>query len=387
MITLFIYNCRSMWARWPTLAIAVFGIASTTCVFIASLALENGFRTTLVASGSRQNILVRRAGATSENDSMIDLDQIREVESAPGLAYEGNEPLSVSEAVVIGSFPLKSGTNANIQLRGTEPNVLQVREGVKMQSGRLFQPGTREMIVGRNVPRAYRGLQMGSIVKFAGQSWNIVGVFDGGGSTFDSEIWCDRHVLNGVYRRSDRNIQSATLRLVSPSRFHEFYDWVEANPSFTMQVQRERDFYEQQSHGVVLLISVLGAILAITMAIGAILGAANMIHLAEIARLREFAILQAIGFRRRIVIFCVTCEALLLALSGTVAAIVLVLPLNALTVGTISASFSRVEFAFRTTPAIMFRGFIFCTFIALLSAIWPAISACRQLGHLRSPQS
>ena len=61
-----IYNLRSVKARWTSAIVAVVGIAGTVGVFVAMLSLAHGFRATLVASGSPDNALILRAGATSE---------------------------------------------------------------------------------------------------------------------------------------------------------------------------------------------------------------------------------------------------------------------------------------------------------------------------------
>jgi putative ABC transport system permease protein len=78
------YNLRRLRVRWTSSVVAVLGIAGTVGVFVAMLSLARGFQATLVASGSTHNAIVRRAGSTSEMESMVTLDQVRVVEDAPG---------------------------------------------------------------------------------------------------------------------------------------------------------------------------------------------------------------------------------------------------------------------------------------------------------------
>src|SRR6202165_2594376 len=199
-----VYNLRSVKARWTSAIVAVLGIAGTVGVFVAMLALARGFRATLVASGSAENAIIRRAGSTGEIDGVIGLDQVRVIQDAPGMAHAGPEALMSPEVVVIAAFPLKTtGTDANVQVRGLSPNVLKVRSNVHISEGRSFEPGLTELIVGRNATAAYEGFDIGKTVRFGGGTWKVVGVFDAGGSAFDSEIWCDARVLNQVYKRPE----------------------------------------------------------------------------------------------------------------------------------------------------------------------------------------
>jgi putative ABC transport system permease protein len=182
-----IYNYRSVKARWTSAIVAVLGIAGTVGVFVAMLSLARGFKATLVASGSPDNAIIMRAGATSEMMSGVALDNVKILQDKPGVARNDNGPLITSEVVVVAPFPLKStGTDANVQVRGVSANVLNIRNNVKMVQGRMFQPGLAELIVGKNANSTYSGLTLGNKVVFGGGHWEVVGVFDAGGSAFDS---------------------------------------------------------------------------------------------------------------------------------------------------------------------------------------------------------
>ena len=182
-----IYNVRSVRARWTSTIVAVLGIAGTVGVFIAMLSLAHGFKATLVASGSPDNALVLRAGSPSEMMGGVTLDSIKVIADAPGIARDANGPLLTQEVVGVVPFPLIStGTDANVQIRGVSPNVLDIRKFTKIATGRTFAPGVSELIVGKNASRTYSGLTLGNVVNFAGGHWTVVGIFDAGGSAFDS---------------------------------------------------------------------------------------------------------------------------------------------------------------------------------------------------------
>jgi putative ABC transport system permease protein len=172
-----VYNLRSVRARWTSAIVAVAGIAGTVGVFIAMLSLARGFRATLVSSGSEDNAIVMRAGATAEMMSGVDLDAAKIIQDAPGVAHDSAGPLITSEVVAIAPFPLRStGTDANVQVRGVSANVLTIRKNIKIIEGRMFQPGLSELIVGRNASRTYSGLTLNNTVRFGGGNWTRTGI-------------------------------------------------------------------------------------------------------------------------------------------------------------------------------------------------------------------
>jgi putative ABC transport system permease protein len=372
-----IYNFRSVKARWTSAIVAVLGIAGTVGVFVAMLSLARGFRATLVSSGSVDNAIVMRAGATSEMMSGIGLDTIKILQDKPGVARENGEPLVTSEVVVVAPFPLRStGTDANVQVRGVSPNVLTVRRNVKVVEGRMFHPGLSELIAGRNASNSYSGLTVGNKVRFGGGEWTVVGIFDAGGSAFDSEVWCDGRVNDDVYKRPSNIFQSATVHLTSPGALQEFKDAVTKDPRLNVDVSREIDYYAKQSQAMTRLITVLGGLVAAVMAIGAIFGALNTMYSAVSERIREIAVMRAVGFGALSVVFCFLIEALLISFVGGAIGCLAVLPLNGFTTGAMNwQTFSHLAFAFKITPVLLSGGIVFALAMGVAGGLLPAIHA------------
>jgi putative ABC transport system permease protein len=375
-----IYNIRSVKARWTSTIVAVLGIAGTVGVFVAMLSLARGFRATLVSSGSEDNALVLRGGATSEMMSGIQLDMVKIMQDAPGVAHDGSNPLVTSEVVVIAPFPLRAtGTDANVQIRGVSANVLQVRKNVKIVQGRMFQPGLSELIVGKNASATYSGLTVGNTVDFGSGHWQVVGIFDAGGSSFDSEVWCDARVLDDVYKRPTNIFQSATVHLTSAAAYQQFKDSVTSDPRLNVDVSREIDYYAKQSTTMTRLITVLGGLVAFVMAIGAIFGALNTMYSAVSERGREIGTMRALGFGAAAVVFSFLVEALFISFIGGAIGCIAVLPLNGLTTSTMNMqTFSNIAFAFRITPLLLVGGIIFALAMGLLGGFLPAIRAARR---------
>lgn len=375
-----VYNFRSAKARWTSAIVAVLGIAGTVGVFVAMLALARGFQATLVSSGSPDNAIILRAGSNSEMESGISLTNVNILQDEPGVAHKNGQPLITSEVVVIAPFPLRSThTDANVQVRGVSPNVLTVRPNVRIVKGRMFRPGLAELVVGSNAVKSYSGLSVGNKVHFGGGDWTVTGVFDAGGSAFDSEVWCDANVLDGVYKRPANVFQSATVHLTSPGAFQKFKDAASKDPSLNVDVSREIDYYAKQSQTFTRLITILGGLVAAIMAIGAIFGALNTMYSAVAERNREIAVMRALGFGAAAVVFSFLIEALLISFVGGALGCVAVLPLNGFTTGAMNwQTFSHLAFAFKITPNLMAGGIIFALAMGMVGGLLPAVHAARQ---------
>lgn len=375
-----VYNARSVLARWSSTLVAVLGIAGTVAVFVVVLAMAGGFQATIAASGSRSNAVVLRGGATSEMESALTLEQVKVIGDAPGIARSADDrPLVSAEVVTIAAFPLReSGTDANVQARGVSPMALEVRPNVEIVEGRLFEPGLTELVVGRNVTSTYAGFDLGATVEFGGGTWKIVGIFDAGGSSFDSEIWCDANVLNEVYKRPQNIFQSTVVRLVDPGSFGIFKDALTTDPRLTVDAYVERAWYERQSEMVATMIRVLGFLVASVMAVGAVFAALNTMYSAVSARAREVATLMALGFGGGSVLFSFLVESLIVALAGGALGCLLALPFNGFTAGTINwQTFSHLAFAFRVSPALMLAGIVFALAMGVAGGLPPAVRASR----------
>ncbi|MEW6367646.1 MAG: ABC transporter permease [Acidobacteriota bacterium] len=375
-----IYNLRSIKARWATAIVAVAGIAGAVSVFVAMLGLAKGFQATLISSGSSDNAIVRQAGSTSEMVSLIMRDEADIISTAPGVARDSaGRPIVSAEAVVVISLPRRdTGTDANVQLRGVSEDAMQLRDSARVVAGRFFRAGTAELVVGTGVQRSIRGLQIGDRPKIGGREWQVVGVFDSGGSAFDSELWVDVEVVLPTFNRPLGVYQSMTVRLTSPEVFQNFKDALTADRRQKMTVERELDYYEKQSRMVATVIRSLGFLVAFVMGIGAVFGALNTMYSAVAARGREIATLRALGFRSGSIVASFVFESLVIAFIGGMIGCTGSLGVNGMSVSTINwQTFSHLAFAFRVTPALLAAGIAFALLMGFLGGLPPAIRATR----------
>jgi putative ABC transport system permease protein len=274
-------------------------------------------------------------------------------------------------------IPLRStGTDANVVFRGVSPNVLTIRSNVKIAEGRMFRHGLNEIVVGKNAKATYSGLALGSTIALGSASWQVVGIFDAGGSAFDSEVWGDPHLINGAYNRPDSISQSVTVHLTSPAALQELRDSLTTDPRLNVDVTREIDYYSKQSTRMTQLITILGGFVAAIMAIGAVFGALNTMYSAVAERGREIGTMRALGFGGPSVVFSFLFEALLISFVGGVLGCLAVLPLNGLTTSTMNfQTFSNLAFAFKITFDLLWMGVVFALVMGVLGGMPPAIRA------------
>ena len=372
-----VYNFRSVTARWTSAIVAVLGIAGTVGVFVAMLSLARGFKATLVSSGSDDNAIIMRAGATSELTGGVSLDAVKIAQDAPGIARGSEGPLVTPEIVIVAPIPLIStGTDANVQIRGVSKNVLEIRRRIKIAEGRMFTPGLAEVVVGKNATKSYAGLTIGNVIPLGTVKWKVVGIFDAGGTSFDSEVWADAKLLGPAYGRGENFFQSVTVHLDSPNSLQQVRDALTKDPRLNVDVTREIDYYTKQSGRLTSLITILGGLVAAVMAIGAVFGALNTMYSAVAERGREIGTMRALGFSGVAVVFSFMVEALLISFVGGVLGCLAVWPVNGITTGAMNLqTFSHVAFAFTITPDLLARGVVFALVMGVVGGLLPAIRA------------
>jgi putative ABC transport system permease protein len=370
---------RSIPQRFGSSIVAVIGIAGVVIVFTAVLSIAEGFRVAMRGTGDPQTVIVLRSGSDTEMTSGLSGEDARLIAEAPGIQQGPEGPYASPELFVIVGHPLKrTGTDANVPLRGVTPTVLLAKPQVRIAEGRMLQSGTNEIVVGRAASRQFDGLAVGTSVRWGEGTWTVVGIFEAGGAVYESEIWSDARVLQGAYRRGN-SFQSVYARLESPDRFQAFKDALTTDPRLNVTVIREPDYYAQQSEVLQTVIRSIGFGIAALMGLGAIFGALNTMYSAVANRTREIATLRALGFGSLPVVVSVLVEAVLLSLvGGLIGGGLAWAAFDGYQTATMNwQSFSQVAFAFAVTPALLARGLFYSIVMGLLGGMMPAIRAAR----------
>jgi putative ABC transport system permease protein len=242
----------------------------------------------------------------------------------------------------------------------------------------MFERGRNEVIAGVNAAREFAGLEVGQTIRLGKTEWHVVGIFSDGGGVGDSEMWTDITVLQSAYQRGD-SFQSAVVKLVAPEKFQEFKDFLTSNPQVKVKVERQDDFYSEQSSITTQFITVLGSTIALMMALGALLGALNTMYNAVASRGREIATLRALGFGAAPVVCSVLAESLALALvGGTVGGLAAYLAFDGYAAATMNfQTWSQIAFAFAVTPQLLASGIVIAAIVGFFGGLFPAIRAAR----------
>jgi putative ABC transport system permease protein len=341
--------------------------------------MAKGFERTMVSAGSDDIAVILRSGSTSEMSSGLSNDQALIVANAPGVLKDGNTPLVSAELFVIVDVRKKSNdADANVPFRGVQPSAFDVRRYVRIIEGRMFETGKNEILVGRAAQSEFRGLDVGSTIRFGQTDWTVVGAFEAGGGVSESELWTDVRVLQAAYRRGN-SFQVVRVKLESPASLETLEAALKDDPRIDPDVMSEREFYSSQAQGMTQFIKLVGYPLTILMSIGAIFGALNSMYSSVSVRGKEIATLRALGFGPVSVLVSTIVESTLLAsIGGLLGGALAFLVFNGFQVSTLnSASFSQVVFDFAVTGELLAQGLRVALVIGVVGGFFPAIRAAR----------
>jgi putative ABC transport system permease protein len=374
----FSYVARNLWVRRVTTLLTAVGMALVIFVFTVVLMMSEGIRATLVATGQPDNILVLRKGAGAEINSGISRDQAAIIESLPGIATnkEGKALIS-KEPVVLNNLPKRSnGKPSNVTLRGTSVLGLELRPQVKMIEGRMFRPGTSEIVAGRSISQGFRGTGLGETLHFAQRDWVVVGIFDSGKTGFDSEIWGDNEQMMAAFRRNAYS--TIVFRLNDASATSSLQAAITNDPRLQIDAKPEIQFYAEQSEALATFIRILGLSLSVIFSIGAIVGAMITMFAAVAQRIGEIGTLRALGFRRSAVLVAFLSESLLLSLVGGVIGLFAASWMQAVDISTTNfQTFSELAFQFKLNGEIIFKTLMFSLIMGFIGGFIPAWRASR----------
>jgi len=373
------YNIRNLKLRKGLTIMTALGIALTVTTAVFLMALLAGLKKAFVSSGDPLNVLVMRKGSTAELSGGFDAALFGTLKTLPGIAIDSQgQPIASGEWVVVAVLPRKDRTGeVNVSVRGIMPAGLTLRPNAKLVEGRWFTTGQREVVVGKSIHDRFSGTQVGDMLDFAKGQWKVVGVFNSGGTAYDSEIWGD---LNQIAADFDRlgGLGSVYLRATDAVAADALKNRVSDDQRLKLEGHLETEYYEKQtsSGGA---IKYIGFVVAIIMAVGSSFAAMNTMYAAVAYRSREIATLRVIGFSRPSILTSFVLEALLLSLLGAVVGIVLMLPFNGMSTGIGNqVTFSETVFSLQMTWSVVMTAIIFALVMGLLGGFAPAWHASRQ---------
>ncbi|MGZ9219929.1 MAG: ABC transporter permease [Candidatus Binatia bacterium] len=373
------YIVRSSVSRRLTTAITIIGIALVVFVFTAVLMMANGVQKTLRSTGSDDNLLVARKAAMSEIMSIMDREAAGIIVNLPQVAQAADgTPISSKEVVVIINMnKLGAAGISNVTVRGVEAPAFQLRPQVRITEGRTFNWGAREVIAGAGITKRFVGAQIGEKIKFGGDVWTVVGLFDAAGSGFDSELWGDLNQIADAFRRS--SFSTVTVRLKDPDDLASVTRAFESDNRLQYFVgKREKKFFEEQSEMMATFIRILGIFITVIFSTGSTIGAMITMYGSVANRTTEIGTLRALGFFRRSILIAFLLESLALSFAGGLVGLGFASVLQFFSISTLNfGSFSELAFSFALSPSIIATSLGFSLLMGLLGGFLPAVRAAR----------
>jgi len=376
-----IYNVRSVMQRPISTAFTALGIALVVAVFVAMLALANGFASALTKTGGDDNVLVMRKGADSEMSSGIAKADASIIASFPHVALDGSgKPMVSPETYVVMNIPRVGGDStaiANVVVRGVSQQAFAVRKNINIVSGKTFGSGQSEICLGSKLVPRYRNTGIGEQIRFAGRDWTVVCHFTAAGSSFESEIWGEAEQFQGAMRGGS-GFQSVTFRLKDAAGFEEAKRALTGDQRLQVDAHKESKYYADQSKFLGAMLRFLAIMITSIMSVGAIFGAVNTMYASISSRTPEIAVLLTLGFKPRNVLLSFLAESAVIALIGGVVGCLIALPINGVVTATTNwASFSEIAFAFRITPLLLLQGILFAVVMGVVGGFFPARKASK----------
>jgi putative ABC transport system permease protein len=371
-------NLRSLPARWGVAVVVVVCMTGVSAVMVSMLAMAEGFERTYASSGRPDRAVVIGSGENFEGSSNIARDQAAILAGMPGIRrLADGAPAASFDRYAVGALPMKAGADANIVVRGVGPRVLEVRPEVRLAGGRMFQPGLRELVVGRGAQDQFTGLAPGATVALADTTWTVVGVFEAGGGALESEAWGDAEVVMAAFGLS--GYSSMVALLDSPASFEMFRDTIAADPRLSHAAMREPEYYANQTGILGAGMRGIGYLVAVIMGLGAIFAAVNTMYASIESRSVEIGTLRALGFEGVPIVVSVLLESVALCLLGAALGGALAWTLfNGHVVSTVNgASFTQIAFAFSVGPDLLAQGIALACAVGLLGGLPPALRAVR----------
>jgi len=372
------YNFRNLVVRRTTTLMTALSITLTVTVFVVLMALAQGLESSLSTTGQPLNILIMREGSQSESTSSVTRDSLQVIKYLDGIAKTDKGESWVSpELIVLINLPRRGQTQgSNVTIRGLGPDGPALRPDFKMIAGRFFRSGLREVIISKRISERFQDCGLGEKLKFAKGYWTVVGLFEAGGTAYDSEIWTDANDLSADFDREAYS--SVMLRASDGGAVTRLAEQISNDRRLHLKPLSEREYYESQTRFAA-PIKALGLFIAALMAVGASFAAMNTMYAAVARRTKEIGTLRVVGYSRASILLSFILESVLIALLGGLLGCVLSLPVNGITTGTTNfATFSEVAFNFRITPRLLTDGMIFAVFMGVIGGFFPAWRAAHE---------
>jgi ABC-type lipoprotein release transport system permease subunit len=369
------YNSRYLMVRWKTTMMTAAGFTLVVAAMIIMLAFVNGVEKVCKTSGEPENVIVLNKGNSDEVLSQLNNNIVTQVEHTDGVLRSSNgQPVASRELfMVLHHYRTSTEEYQFLQVRGVNPAAFDVHTHLSIAKGANFQPGQRQVIVGRSVARE-QGLAVGDTLALGKADWKVAGIFEANGAAFESEVWCGLSELASQFRREGL-YSTVVLRAADTEQAKRLANALQNSRTISVDAQTETAYYEAQAEQSKVI---MRAALVITwfMGLGAVFGVMNTMFAAIGQRIKDIAVMRILGFRGREVLMSFLIEAILISVLGGVLGTMVGLAANGFT-RTAAIGAREIEFAFHVDSTIVAIAMTFSIVMGIVGGLLPALSAMR----------
>jgi putative ABC transport system permease protein len=361
---------RSLKTRaWQSLVIVI-GMACVIGVLLSMLSMTEGMHQAYLRSGDPRAAIVVSRGTDWEINSTLPRDQARMVLTAPGIARaaDGSPIADAGVMVAVPAVLRKSGTRMGVLLRGVGTKGVMLQPGLHLVAGRMFRPGTHELMAGIRAEDQFKDMGIGSKVILPNGEWPIVGTY-ATGDLMDGQLIGDAETLMPALRH--KAYTTVVARLQSPAAFAAFRSALTRNPALAVDVWRLPDWNSKVSKDFNAFLHVFVYGVGVILAIGALFGCFNTMYAAVGSRAQEIATLRALGYSGFAVAVSILLEAALLSVSGALIGAAIAWGLY----DGVPSGFGSDVFTLTVSPALFGTAVLWAMAVALLGGILPSLQA------------
>lgn len=368
------YGVRNLARRPLRTALTLVALATVVMLVFVVVGFIRGLEQSLSISGDESVVLVYSVNSQENiENSSIAARTPSLVTASLGGTVKRFGVTCVSPELYLGTRVKTDENDGGLGLvRGVSFAAALVRRSVKLVEG--VWPEEGEVMVGRlaaaKLGSSDEELTVGRSIEFEGRKWKISGQFAAGGAAYESEIWCRLGDFQTATKRQDLSLVAMLLSPGYPAA--EVQLFCKERTDLELRAIRETDYYAslQQHYKPVRLLAWLVVVLV---SAAGIFAGLNMMYGAVAGRVREIATLQAIGFRRRAILFSLVQEGVLLAAAGSLlSGVVALTMLNGMAV-----RFTMSAFTLRIDSVAILIGCGVGLSLGVVGALPPALKALR----------
>lgn len=365
------YSLRSLLTRRVSTLLITLGIALVVFIFISMIATAQSMKGAIMQTGSDENVIIKNKAVPAVEFGLLAEEVLNVIKYLPGIARSIRDTPLVSPELYNRKF-IKFGEQDKVvwlRIRGITPAAFEVYPQITVVRGTLPRRG--EVMIGKEVAVKFsREFAVGDTLQVGKENHRISGIFESGGSTFEGEIWMDKEDMKLDFDM--HGLSQVTVRLESPGLKDSFIRDLSRNLQLpTADAVGEKEYFASEGQSSTFVL-VMGIIIAVLMALGAIFGGMNLMYMTIAARIREIGTLRALGFSRSNILASLLMESLIIALLGGVAGSALSIIVNGY-----SLELFEVAFSITISPFILLLGLMVSIFIGIGGGLLPGLSASR----------